>query len=307
MELDEARRHRKHVEMTEVKTFVGGGGLAKRTRAVLTVLSGSEAGRVLPLSLTSQATFGRDEGCTYSFADVSLSRVHAQIVFVAGEYMLKDEGSTNGSFIDDHRVARVGRMHDGCRLQLGNSLSFRFSLATEEEEEALRRVFEAAMTDGLTGLFNRKHTDERLAAELAFAVRHGTPLSVVLVDVDFFKRVNDTHGHPAGDAVLRAVSRAMAQQLRTEDVLGRYGGEEFLVVARGTGKDEGMRIAERLRANIAANPIIFEGITIPVTASFGVASVSCCAAPATREALVALADERLYRAKETGRDRVVGA
>ena len=198
-------------------------------------------------------------------------------------------------------------MHDGCRLQLGNSLSFRFSLATEEEEEALRRVFEAAMTDGLTGLFNRKHTDERLAAELAFAVRHGTPLSVVLVDVDFFKRVNDTHGHPAGDAVLRAVSRAMAQQLRTEDVLGRYGGEEFLVVARGTGKDEGMRIAERLRANIAANPIIFEGITIPVTASFGVASVSCCAAPATREALVALADERLYRAKETGRDRVVGA
>ncbi len=292
--------------MTEVKTFVGGGGLAKRTRAVLTALSGAEAGRVLPLSLTSQVSFGRDESCSYSFADGSLSRVHALVVFVAGEYMLKDEGSTNGSFIDDHRVAKVGRMHDGCRVQLGNSLSFRFSLVTEEEEQALRRVYEAAMTDGLTGLFNRKHTDERLGAELAFALRHGSPLSVVLVDVDFFKRVNDTHGHPAGDAVLRAVSRTMAQQLRAEDVLGRYGGEEFLVVARGTAKEEALRIAERLRASVAASPIAFEQIVIQVTASFGVSSIACCAAPATREALVKLADERLYRAKDTGRNRVVG-
>jgi two-component system cell cycle response regulator len=293
--------------MTEVKTFVGGStGPAKRTRAVLTALSGSEAGRVLPLSLKSQVTFGRDETCTYSFADGSLSRVHAQVVFVAGEYMLKDEGSTNGSFIDDQRVAKVGRLQDGCRVQLGTSLSFRFSLVTEEEEQALRRVYEAAMMDGLTGLFNRKHTDERLAAELAYATRHSSPLSIVLADVDFFKRVNDTHGHPAGDAVLRAVSRVMAEQLRAEDVLGRYGGEEFLVVTRGTAKEEAILMAERLRANVARAPIVFEGIEIPVTASFGVASMACCPRPVTREALVSLADERLYRAKETGRNRVVG-
>lgn len=294
--------------MSEVKTFVANAsGPAKRSRAVLTALSGADAGRVLPLSLTSQVTFGRDEGCTYSFADGSLSRVHAKIVFVAGEYMLKDEGSTNGSFIDDARVTKVGRLHDGCRLQLGTSLSFRFSLVTEEEELALRRVYEAAMTDGLTGLFNRKHTDERLEAELAYAVRHATPLSVALLDVDFFKRVNDTHGHAAGDAVLCAVAKSMSQALRAEDVVGRYGGEEFLVIARGTGLDEALRMADRLRAKLAAQPIVFEGIAIPVTASIGVSSTACCAQPVTRAALVALADERLYRAKETGRNRVVGA
>jgi two-component system, cell cycle response regulator len=293
--------------MSEVKTFVANAsGPAKRTRAVLTALSGAEAGRVLPLSLKTQVTFGRDESCTYSFADGSLSRVHARVVFVAGEYMLKDEGSTNGSFIDDERITKVGHLVDGCRVQLGTSLSFRFSLVTEEEEAALRRVFEAAMTDGLTGLFNRKHTDERLEAELAYCSRHNTPLSIAMVDVDFFKRVNDTYGHPAGDAVLCAVAKWMSEGLRSEDVLGRYGGEEFLVIARGTGLEEAMRMAERLRSRISMHPVTFDGTNIVVTASFGVASTACVARPTTREALVSLADERLYRAKETGRNRVVG-
>ncbi len=294
--------------MSEAKTFIAKpAGPAKRNLAVLTALSGAEAGRILPLALTGFVTFGRDQGCTYAFADGSLSRVHATIVFVAGEYMLKDEGSTNGSFIDDQRVAKVGKLQDGARVQLGTSLSFRFSLVTEEEDLALRRVYDAAMKDGLTGLFNRKHTDERLDAELAYANRHSTALSVAMIDVDHFKLVNDTHGHPAGDAVLRAVAESMGKALRTEDVLGRYGGEEFVVVARGASLEEALRMAERLRARVAATPIEFEGISIVVTASLGVASLACCQKPVTREALIALADERLYRAKESGRNRVVGS
>ncbi len=293
-------------EVTTLRKVPVGIEQARRDRAVLIALSGADAGRVLPLSLNTEVTFGREERCTYSFADGSLSRVHAKIVFVGEEYVLEDEGSTNGTFVDDERIGEARKLRDGMRVQFGVSLSFRFSLVTEEEQTALRRVYDAALKDGLTGLFNRKHTDERLDAELAYAMRHSTPLSIAMIDIDHFKRVNDTHGHPAGDAVLRFAATSMLQTLRATDVLGRYGGEEFLVIARGANLEEARLMAERLRVKLASTPIAFDDTAIAITASLGIASVACCSKPVSRDALVALADERLYRAKAAGRNQVVG-
>ena len=291
------------------KTLVGGSVHPPSARpevAVLTVQAGPEAGQVFPLDREKANTLGREEGeCTITFADARLSRVHARIVCVGGEWMLTDQGSTNGTFVNDTRIEKHSRLADGDRILLGGSVSVRFALVTEEERQALMRVYEAAMRDGLTGVLNRKALDQRLVTEIAFAVRHDAPLSVVLLDVDHFKAVNDSHGHLAGDAVLREVAERLTRALRIEDVLGRYGGEEFLIVARDITLDQGAQLAERMRALIDSPPVVFEGKAIPVSASFGVASLACCGATRDAAALLATVDARLYDAKRAGRNRVV--
>jgi len=294
--------------MARERTLVGGADPSNQPKiAVLTVQAGPEAGRVLQLDRTKANMLGREEEeCTMTFEDARLSRVHARIVSVNGEWMLTDNGSTNGTFVNDVRVDKHSQLADGDRVVLGGSVSLRFALVTEEERQALMRVYDAAVRDGLTGVLNRKALDQRLLAEIAFAVRHDAPLSVVMLDVDHFKKVNDTHGHPAGDAVLREVAARLTRALRIEDVIGRYGGEEFLIVARNITLERGAQLAERMRVLIDSSPIVFESTSIAVSASFGVASLACCA---TKEgpALLALADSRLYEAKHAGRNRVVSA
>jgi two-component system, cell cycle response regulator len=277
------------------------------TQALVTISTGPDAGRVILLSRKEMASFGRDAECTYASPDTSLSRVHACILYFAGEYMIRDEQSTNGTFVDEVRVNSAARVKDGDRVRLGTRLVMRFSLVTPEEAQALVRLYEAAMRDGLTGAYNRKHFDERLAAEIAFAVRHQTELSVVMIDVDHFKRVNDTYGHPGGDAVLRALSETLRKGLRTEDVLARYGGEELAVIARGIPVTAAGEMAERLRAAIEAMEVPVDGQKARVTASFGVASLGCVAPANDAGALLALADARLYRSKNEGRNRVTVA
>jgi diguanylate cyclase (GGDEF)-like protein len=296
--------------MARERTLVGGAEpvSGQPKVAVLTVQAGPEAGRVLLLDRSKPNMLGReDEECTMTFEDARLSRVHARIVSVNGEWMLTDAGSTNGTFVNDVRVDKHSQLTDGDRVVLGGSVSLRFALVTDEERQALMRVYEAAVRDGLTGVLNRKALDQRLLAEIAFAVRHDAPLSVVMLDVDHFKAVNDTHGHPAGDAVLREVAARITRALRIEDVFGRYGGEEFLIVTRGITLERGAQLAERMRVLVDSSPVAFEGASIAVSASFGVASLVCCGATREALALLAIADARLYEAKRTGRNRVVSA
>jgi diguanylate cyclase (GGDEF)-like protein len=271
------------------------------------VTSGLDAGRVLPIPAGDIVTLGRAAECTFSFDDASLSRGHARVMRVGSEYVLRDDGSRNGTFVNNQRLSKATTLRDGDRVQLGSNTMLRFTLVDEAEEAALRKVYEAAILDGLTGVFNRKHLEERIAAELAFSLRHGAPLAVVIVDVDHFKKVNDTYGHLAGDAVLKAVASLLAKSLRPEDVLARYGGEEFVVLARATSTEQAAELAERLRSAIESTAVTFEDKLIRVTASSGVASLSEPTIAKEREALLAAADGRLYRAKSSGRNRVVAA
>src|SRR5262249_23002160 len=150
---------------------------------------------------------------------------------------------------------------------------------------------------------NRKHLEERIAAELAFALRHNEPLSIVIIDVDHFKKVNDTYGHLAGDAVLKHVSALLKRMLRPEDILARYGGEESVIVARSTEAPAAVLLADRLRTAVGATPIKFEQHEIKVTSSAGVASLACCGETRDRATLLGTADRRLYAAKQGGRNR----
>jgi two-component system cell cycle response regulator len=158
----------------------------------------------------------------------------------------------------------------------------------------------ASRTDHLTGLFNRRHMEEQLRMLGSGAKRHGYPLAVLIVDVDHFKTVNDTLGHHAGDEVLITVCERLQQALRTEDILGRWGGEEFLILLPHTGADSARTLADRLRQAVSATPVVVERGSLTITISVGGAAAE---SDGDHE-LLQLADHELYAAKDDGRDRV---
>jgi len=161
-----------------------------------------------------------------------------------------------------------------------------------------------ANEDELTGVLSRGAIIEILRRELAHTLRDGKPLSVIFVDLDNFKQVNDTHGHPVGDVVLRGVSRSLGAQLRAYDAVGRYGGEEFLVVLPGCGSANALHVAERMRRAVADQPVNTAAGLVPMTVSLGVATTDGASLGA--DDLIAAADKALYWAKRAGRNRVEG-
>jgi diguanylate cyclase (GGDEF)-like protein len=173
---------------------------------------------------------------------------------------------------------------------------------TSRLAEETRRLAELSRTDGLTELSNRLHLEEQLAAAVSASRRHGHPLSVLFIDIDSFKHINDAFGYEAGDEVLRAVADRLRATIRTEDVLGRWGGEEFVVILPATDLAGGVTSAERLRDAIDGELIVVAGIEVHVTVSVG------CATDGRDPAdLIRQASRALRQAKLAGRNRVVAA
>jgi diguanylate cyclase len=169
----------------------------------------------------------------------------------------------------------------------------------KELESANHAIEIIARTDALTGLANRRTLDELLAREIARANRQHQPLTLILADIDYFKRINDTYGHVVGDQVLSALGRIFGSQVRPYDVAARFGGEEFLLLFPATACQEGVAIAERLRKQVGT--IQIPGGPERITISFGVATLID---NESAEAFLVRADAALYRAKEGGRNRV---
>ena len=172
-----------------------------------------------------------------------------------------------------------------------------------EVQRANERLREWAIRDGLTGLYNHRHFQELLRTEFARAVRYGQVLACLMVDLDHFKLVNDTYGHPFGDEVLKQVAATLVAEARKVDVLARYGGEEFVLILPSTDTVGARIVAERICERVAQSPVSQDGVTVAITLSIGVAT-SDDARCTNENALVKLADTALYRAKRAGRNRV---
>jgi len=169
--------------------------------------------------------------------------------------------------------------------------------------ESNRRLEELTVTDPLTSLRNRRAFEQELATQFNRARRYSRPLSLIIIDIDHFKSINDTHGHPAGDAVLRAVAAILERETRSSDLVARIGGEEIAVLLPETALFEAVQVAEKIRASVAAADVRAGQASVPVTVSAGVANVPHSDVSSSAE-LVRAADQALYRAKQNGRNRI---
>lgn len=277
--------------------------LADESRPILTLLTGVNAGQVFAIE-RAQTIIGRAREAWVRVDAAGISRKHARVVRTSpSTFTVEDLASTNGVYVNGTRV-QTATLTSGDQLQIGSEVVLRFSLVDDAEEMLARQLYEASTRDVLTGAYNRKYFVARLESEVAFAERHKLPLGLLMFNLDFFKRVNDTHGHVAGDAMLRTVGVTVARLLRAEDVFARYGGEEFVILARGTSRDNLRRLAERVRKAVADARVPWGEAQLQITLSVGVGLLDECLTGGAK-ALVALADGRLYRAKESGRDRAV--
>lgn len=187
-------------------------------------------------------------------------------------------------------------------ILLINSMGF----VLMQMEHAITQQHDLAIHDRLTGIYNRHALMEALEHFAAQSSRHHRPLALLMIDIDHFKHVNDRHGHPAGDEVLREVARRAQSRLRHSDLLARYGGEEFLAVLPDTDAEGARVAAEAIRQAIGQQPVRLPEAQVPITVSVGVhVSVAGSAAPDAIDGLISRSDQALYQAKKQGRDRVV--
>jgi diguanylate cyclase (GGDEF)-like protein len=274
------------------------------SRATLTVLTGLYAGLIVAID-ADPVTIGRAADADLSVQEMGVSRVHARVARSPdGEFYVEDLGSRNGTFLRAGRVG-VASLQSGDQLQLGPHLRVRFAVVDVEEEALYRRLYQSSILDALTHVFNRRYFGDRLVAETGHARRSGSDVTVLMIDVDGLKGVNDHFGHLSGDRALCMVAARIVRVLRVEDMLARYGGDEFVVLAAGTGNEEGLHLAERIRRAVEELSMSARGREVRLTASIGIASFTELASrDGPSAALIALADRRMYVAKNSGKNRV---
>ncbi|HXI58614.1 MAG TPA: diguanylate cyclase [Polyangia bacterium] len=265
------------------------------------VLAGTAVGEMYKIE-TEQTIIGRGQKAQIRLMDDGISREHAQLVIQGDRVMLEDLGSTNGTYCNGLKVDRK-ELVDGDKILVGSTTILKFTYHDNLDEIFQKQMYESALRDGLTRAFNKKYFTDRLESEFTFSTRHSAPLSLLLFDIDHFKKVNDTHGHQAGDYVLSELSNLMAGSLRVEDVFARYGGEEFGVICRGADSAQGQIVGERMRRAVEGMPFLYEGKRIPVTISLGLATLPD---PSIKDAnqLISAADTALYKSKNGGRNRL---
>ncbi len=272
-------------------------------RPCLVVIAGLDAGNSINVS-GRPVRVGRDDECSLSLRDDGVSRHHVEVVLRDDNRLeVQDLGSSNGTFIDGRQIART-EIAPGQKFTIGLNSVIRFEIQDGYDQAYHRQMYDARVRDWLTGAHNRRYFDEQLPVALSHASRQRRSLSVLLLDVDHFKRVNDEHGHAVGDAVLVALGRTMREVLRAEDLLARIGGEEFAVLAHDTDFDGACRLAERLRVHVGRLQVIHSDESDPIVVTVSIGGVAVRpSATADMHDVLAASDGNLYAAKEAGRNR----
>lgn len=300
--MDEEKKPAPH-EPTEgtVITSIENVAPVDQKRAYILFLAGPLVGK-LHLLEEGTTTIGRSNEATIPINDTRISRRHVALRVEGERVTLEDLGSTNGTFINGQRMKTHG-LRDGDKIQISSSTIFKFALQDHTENIFHKELYKMAVIDPVTNIYNKRFFQERLREELSHARRAKAPLSLIMIDIDHFKQVNDTYGHLAGDMILHQVAELLKHVIRQEDILARYGGEEFGVILRGSGEATAVVLAERMRQMVGTATITFEKHTIPVTISLGVAALDREHDYPESDAFIQAADACLYQSKQQGRNR----
>lgn len=290
-----------HDQTTAIAPVVGQ-ELLDRKEPVLIVMSGPTAGQSLRLDAKQSWRLGRATESDIVLQDSSVSRNHAELRKVGKEkWELVDLQSSNGTFVNGERIQSRQLAPDD-RIQLGSNSVLKYVMQDDTEVSFQKELYESATKDGLTNLYSKRYFTEHLDVEFNFHRRTKKPLSLVIADIDHFKKINDTYGHLAGDFVLREIGRILLNFLRKGDVAGRYGGEEMVFLLRETPLQGAKIFSERLRELVERHSFMFDGTRIAVTISLGAATSSQGNMKSPQE-LISQADHYLYQAKKAGRNR----
>ncbi len=274
---------------------------SQRDRAYLIVLAGTDVGKMFKLG-EGETVIGRSHRADIRLDDDSISRMHVKLNLDGTAVTIEDLNSSNGTLVNGERIHKE-QLRDGDKIRVGETTILKFTFHDRLDESFQQKMYNAALRDPLTKAYNKKYFVDQLNTEIAYSRRHQTPLSLIIFDLDHFKRVNDTYGHVAGDVVLIEMAEMVQSMLRAEDVFARYGGEEFVIILRGISMSDAGVLAERLR-NACEQRTFMSGETrLPVTVSVGVAEYDHQSEDAM--VLVEQADNALYAAKQGGRNRVL--
>ncbi len=277
--------------------------LSEDRHPYLVIYTGNDSGCRYKLN-SGFMTIGRSPEADISIEDERISRIHCVIKLLGHTITIEDKGSTNGTYVDARKISRA-QLLPGASLQLGHSI-MKIEYKTEAEVRSEKKLLQRASLDALTGIFNRHHFNKLALIEMAYAGRHKLPTGVVLMDIDNFKRVNDTYGHQSGDLVLAQLANTVINNKRTDDLFGRYGGDEFIILPRGEISTEGLQVhCERIRKAVEGFEFCFEDICVRITISLGFHITKTVSSDTETMLfdLIRKADQALYLAKERGRNR----
>ncbi len=271
--------------------------------ACLVTIYGHDLGRRVALDGLSPTVVGRGETCDVVVDMDNVSRRHCEVQRAQnGAHVIVDLRSTNGTFVNNDEIQGPRELKNGDLIKVGGTI---FKYLDGESVEGLfhEEIYKLTIFDGLTEIYNKRYFLEFLEREMSRCQRYGRTLSMMMMDIDHFKRVNDDFGHIAGDYVLREIAGVVRAKVRREECFARYGGEELALVMPEAELVKVRAFAEKIRATVEQHRFVFEGRDIPVTLSIGVAQMT----DATHEpaAFIQAADERLYQAKHQGRNQVV--
>ncbi len=233
----------------------------------------------------------------------SVSRRHAHLEQRGNVWWAIDDGSTNGTYVNDEQIGRELGLSNGDRIKVGPTI-FKYLSGADVEAQYHEEIYRMTIIDGLTQAHVKRYLLEALEKEIIRARRHARDLSFIMFDIDHFKKINDHHGHLAGDFVLKELARIVQGRIRRDEVFARYGGEEFAIILPETNLEGARALADGLRAKIEQSRFVFQGDNIPVTISMGVAMLMDEHKGGLD--LIRTADAKLYEAKRSGRNRVVG-
>ncbi|MBB5206988.1 GGDEF domain-containing protein [Chiayiivirga flava] len=267
--------------------------------ACVVVIHGEGLGKRADIS-TDPLVVGRSHEADLYIPHPSVSRQHCAVWHEHGRYRIRDLGSTNRTRVNE-RVIDVSDLADGDHVTVGESI-LKFISHASVEARYHEEVHQLASHDSLTDFSNRRHFLELLEKEIARAEHQRRALSLAILDVDHFKRINDRHGHPGGDVVLRQIAALVRSQLRADELVGRIGGEEFAIVYPDADPAAVRIRCEALRETVARSSVSVGDSAMQMTVSIGIAHLG--PACPDRSSLMRAADAALYRAKETGRNRI---